>query len=563
MNKHIHLFFAAVILTLLMTQNIYANVYASQLRISNPDGSPFDGSFTDGTGIQLSFILNDNASSVIIRIKDASDGSTITEIDAGALERGTHAIMWDGSGTTPGKVYIYEVTASQPNYSSTEWTMFFDSGGVDIYSRGLDVITDMSSPLFGLMYAPNNGGPLGKGITIHNPDGSPYDPFLVAKDVSSGGTIEWGNSADAMVSGVFDDLGRFYVSCVQLGEIRRLNLDYSVTTIIGGLNNPLGLFIDGTGDERTIYYCTDNKVLRAKIGDDDTFAGFPEEVGVFEGLIPRCIALDDEGNLYVSFRTEAANLNADGAGLFKFPLSGTLPVHQNNGLWGIDASASHKISDLQFDYGQDRNSNGDDILYYATRADAGNNDDGIWRVDDINSFFAVPVKIITEIELYGGDDNINARSGLALDAAGNLILFENANEHIFFISPPGEGSKNSFTTICYDSIKTTGATDANEKISGLPFEFKLNQNYPNPFNPSTTISFQLAEPTTVSLRVYNLLGEEVSVLLNNEFKSSGYHSIVFNAEHLSPKGSVLTSGVYIYTLHAGSKIFKNKMTLMK
>ncbi|HAB54492.1 MAG TPA: hypothetical protein DCE80_20320, partial [Ignavibacteriales bacterium] len=130
-------------------------------------------------------------------------------------------------------------------------------------SRGLDVVTNMSNPLFGLMYAPNNGGPLGKGITIFNPDGSQHDPFLVAPAVTSGGTINWGTSSDAMVSGVFDDLGRFYVSSVQLGEIRRLNLDYTITTIIDSLTSPLGLFIQGIGTDRTIYYCTGNKVLRA------------------------------------------------------------------------------------------------------------------------------------------------------------------------------------------------------------------------------------------------------------------------------------------------------------
>ena len=556
MKKSILFFIVPVFLSLVMTHNIYANVYASQLKVSNPDGSPFDGSFTDGTGIQLSYILNDSTSSVIIKIKDATDNSVIAEIDAGSLARGSHAIMWDGSGTAAGKVYVYEVTATQNNYSNTEWIMFFDSGPVAIFSRGLDVVTNMSNPLFGLMYAPNNGGPLGKGITIFNPDGSQHDPFLVAPAVTSGGTINWGTSSDAMVSGVFDDLGRFYVSSVQLGEIRRLNLDYTITTIIDSLTSPLGLFIQGIGTDRTIYYCTGNKVLRAKIGDDDMFTGTPEEIGVFDLIIPRCVALDDEGNLYVSFRTNAIDLNSLGAGLFKFPLSGSLPVNNASSVWGIDEPESHRIANLEFDYGQDRNSNTDDILYYATRADGGNNDDGIWRVDNINSSFAVPLKIITELELYGGDDNINARSGLALDAAGNLILFENANEHIFFISPPGEGSENSFTTVCPDSIKTSGATSLDGEISGTSSSFKLNQNYPNPFNPSTTISFQLTEPMVVSLSVYNLLGEEVSVLMNNELKSAGYHSVVFHADQLS-------SGVYIYTLKVGDNIFMNKMSLLR
>ncbi len=556
MKKNIFFLLLVFIISVSITIDIKANVYAAQLKISNPDGSPFDGSFTDGTGIQLSFILNDSASTVIIRIKDASDNSTLTEINAGALGRGYHSVRWDGNGTSNGKVYLYEVATTQNNYSNSVWTMFYDSGPADIFSRGLDVVTDMSNPLFGLMYAPNKGGPLGTGITIYNPDGSHYDPFLVAPDITSGGTINWGIGSDAIVSGVFDDLGRFYVSCVQLNEIRRLNLDYTVTTIIDSVNNPLGLFIDGVGENKTLYYCTDNKVLRAKINDNDSLAGVPEEVGVFDTGIPRCVALDDEGNLYVSFRIGATDLNSPEAGLFKFPLSGTLPVNNASAVWGIDALTSHKISELQFDYGQDRNSNLDDILYYATRADGGNNDDGIWRIDDINGSFTVPVKIITELELYNGDENINARSGLALDAAGNLLLFDNSNEHIFFISPPGQDSENSFSTVCADSIKIGGATSVEDANNGNQMSFKLNQNYPNPFNPSTTISFQLSEASIVNLAVYNLLGEEVSVLLKNQLKGAGYHSVIFLADQLP-------SGTYIYTLKASDNIFKNKMLLVK
>lgn len=552
MRKFFYFSIFAAVMCFSVTQYVHANVYASQLKVTNPDGSPFDGSFTDGTGVQLSFILNDDATSVIIRIKDASDNSVIDEIDAGALTRGKYSLMWDGNGTSSGKTYLFEVTAAQNNYSSIEWTMFFDSGAADIYSRGLDVVTDMSSSLFGLMYAPNKGGPLGTGITIYDPDGSHHDPFLVASDQ----TVEWGLSSDAIVSGVFDDMERFYVSCVQLGKIKRLNPDYSVTTIVDSVTAPLGLFIEGTGENRMLYYCTGNKVLRAKINDTDTSAGLPEEVGNFTTGVPRCVALDDEGNLYVSFRTDAFDLNSNPAGLFKYPLSGTLPVTDADAVWGIDGTTSHKISDLQFDYGLDRNSNTDDILYYSTRADNGNNDDGIWRVDDINGSFTIPMKIITEIELYNGDENINARSGLALDAAGNLILFENSNEHIFFIAPPSEAAENSFTTVCPDSIKVGGATSAENEVENVPSSFKLNQNYPNPFNPSTTISYQLPEAGLIYLSVYNLLGEEVAVLVNNEFKSAGYHSAVFFADNLP-------SGVYIYSLKVGENVYKNKMVLMK
>jgi hypothetical protein len=85
--------------------------------------------------------------------------------------------------------------------------------------------------------------------------------------------------------------------------------------------------------------------------------------------------------------------------------------------------------------------------------------------------------------------------------------------------------------------------------------FALQQNYPNPFNPSTNISYQLPKAGFVQLNVYNLLGKEVAVLVN-EFKSEGKYSINFDATGLS-------SGVYIYTLKVNDFIQNQKMTIMK
>ena len=88
-----------------------------------------------------------------------------------------------------------------------------------------------------------------------------------------------------------------------------------------------------------------------------------------------------------------------------------------------------------------------------------------------------------------------------------------------------------------------------------PSEFLLSQNYPNPFNPSTTISYQLPVNSFVSLKVYNVLGNEVASLVNEQ-KQAGEHEIEFNA-------SGLGSGVYFYTLKAGNFIQSKKMLLLK
>ena len=89
----------------------------------------------------------------------------------------------------------------------------------------------------------------------------------------------------------------------------------------------------------------------------------------------------------------------------------------------------------------------------------------------------------------------------------------------------------------------------------LPQEFLLSHNYPNPFNPSTTIKFELPKSSRVRLSVYDILGREVSMLVN-ERKDAGVHEVKFD-------GSDLASGVYFYRLQAGDYVGTKKLLLMK
>ena len=83
----------------------------------------------------------------------------------------------------------------------------------------------------------------------------------------------------------------------------------------------------------------------------------------------------------------------------------------------------------------------------------------------------------------------------------------------------------------------------------------MNQNYPNPFNPSTTIKFELPQSAIVRLSVYDMLGREVSVLVN-ERRNAGVHEVKFD-------GSNLASGVYFYRLTAGDFVQSKKLVLVK
>ena len=89
----------------------------------------------------------------------------------------------------------------------------------------------------------------------------------------------------------------------------------------------------------------------------------------------------------------------------------------------------------------------------------------------------------------------------------------------------------------------------------LPQTYQLQQNYPNPFNPSTVISYSIAKAGNVTLKVYNMLGQEVATLVNG-YQAANSYEVNFNASGLS-------SGVYLYKLTAGSNSIIKKMTLMK
>jgi hypothetical protein len=89
----------------------------------------------------------------------------------------------------------------------------------------------------------------------------------------------------------------------------------------------------------------------------------------------------------------------------------------------------------------------------------------------------------------------------------------------------------------------------------VPKSFTLYQSYPNPFNPSTTIDYDITAEIFVSLKIYNVLGQEVGTLVHQQQRAGSY-SVTFDASHLP-------SGVYFYRLEAGSYTNMKKMVLIR
>ncbi len=144
-------------------------------------------------------------------------------------------------------------------------------------------------------------------------------------------------------------------------------------------------------------------------------------------------------------------------------------------------------------------------------------------------------------------------SGLA---GGSAVVFASG-----FLDPSANQNGSSFglyaalvdgTVIPFSSTLTS----INETSSGQVLNsYSLLQNYPNPFNPSTKIEFSLPAKQAVSLKIFNLLGQEIATLVNREMNEGNYN-INFDASGLS-------SGIYLYQLKAGNYVQTKKMTLLK
>jgi hypothetical protein len=112
-------------------------------------------------------------------------------------------------------------------------------------------------------------------------------------------------------------------------------------------------------------------------------------------------------------------------------------------------------------------------------------------------------------------------------------------------------------------IKTApDPSNMEQNIDMIPLDFSLDQNFPNPFNPTTRIKYGIPERTFVELRIYDILGREIEMLVNEE-QEAGYYEINFNAAKLS-------SGIYFYRIQAlpigrqaGAFIHAKKMILIK
>jgi len=198
-----------------------------------------------------------------------------------------------------------------------------------------------------------------------------------------------------------------------------------------------------------------------------------------------------------------------------------------------------------------------------------NNGDSVYKV---LTLYDADATITGKVSFGGNSTNIAQITIIALTDSTQSVAYNNTTDgnytlkvsskisanNVFGINLPqgyGQINLNDVAPGATNEDLNYNLTDVKDKTSDIPESFSLSQNYPNPFNPSTSIQYALSDKQFVQLKVFDVIGNEVATLVNEE-KATGIYSVDFNASNLP-------SGVYFYKLQAGSFVETKKMILLK
>lgn len=218
-----------------------------------------------------------------------------------------------------------------------------------------------------------------------------------------------------------------------------------------------------------------------------------------------------------------------------------------------------------------------DLIFFPSEAQVG---DTVLIAARLHNFSLLDTPAPVKVKFYVGDpDNggtvITSINGNTFATTNNFLPTRgSALAKMRWVVPGGIGNfpriyavidpDNEISDEVHEDNNKAWAVLGTDITTGIPelpndlpvaSSFMLMQNYPNPFNPSTTIEYMISKPADVSLKIYDILGQEVTTLLKGR-QAQGFHSVQFDA-------SDMASGVYFYRLQVGPNVATRKMILMR
>ncbi len=456
---------------------------------------------------------------------ETNDGIQAVQVKALGMNKGkSKAFVASKSGIW----YVYDYDTSSPTWSSPIWP----NGDSYPYSTA---ISDTSGDV---AYAGNTGGKLYK---YESARGSASDP------------ASWTKIFDAELGSPFPHWTWTYGV-----RISAIAIDHGSSTE----RIFIGLYDDEDFNETTQHYGA--VFVGENSGGTWTWTQITSSV-IPDGIDVNDIVVTREGGntvLYVGVDHDAS---------FSTTVNGVYRMEETSpGSWTVTqdlyTSASYPIAATIYDLAKSPK----DTLY-ACGTDVSGSNPTIYKKAVGDTYWkAVPS--------YGFSPDDKIARSITFSPTGDIYIAVNNNIYLhsasasswsLFYSYP-VGTEINF--IYYDDLLVgTGTglylhpnktTAVKEDVNSLPEKFTLSQNYPNPFNPTTTIEYsvpvaktQLTEPLNVTLKIYDVLGRQVRMLVNSQQKPGNY-SVQFNAGNLP-------SGIYFYRLNAGGFSKVRKMVLMK
>lgn len=332
----------------------------------------------------------------------------------------------------------------------------------------------------------------------------------------SGDVSLFSTSLRGATGGNFDSQRRLFWSSFGGNRVDVIDENGNVS-LFATVRGPVAIAVD-TSDNVFVASCSNNSIIRiTPQGQISTFVS-SNLFNCANGM-----TFDDQGNLYVS------NFN-DGR---------VIRVHVNLPPTVFATVPGNNSVNLAFNNG---------FIYVAVRA--------------AHAIYRIPIDGNNQPELFAGRPNVRGNDdGTALQAT---FSFPNS----IGVSPDGtklyvndvDASSSTFHPTVLREIVLDNATSVEERSSKIPDNFVLEQNYPNPFNPTTNIRYELQSNSRVLLSIYNTIGEQVKVLID-EPQTAGAKTAAWNGR--DDRGKMQSSGVYIFKIQIEGRSESKKMLLLK